>query len=520
MDRILSWLGCFSLTLLAILFALGVTEAIKYSGPLPKILVLTAAVLAAAAIAYLRDRLKNRGHSALHKSKPTGEPRRREGLDQPVQPSRNQASKVDLNGQLPPKMFPPSPPGSAPRIHETILAARRQAILFRQIVPPNHDPAHLSFFGGLPIAPSGFQWPSGESRPYSFIMQVDCSAVPAAGRLGMFPDEGVLYLFLDLEWGQEQMFRLIYESGPSNGWAELAPPSDLPHAFDSKLAWRWPQSDTEWPRVLPKWPFDPVVIHGAPLPDNQEKFDESYAWPGTIDTNKAIPEIEGAVVQPRSFWYQGGRTSKDRPFAGFPQDWNAVRITTGLILGGMKREVPIVRKRLFRELSDEEFAAKVTEAEDSLRAWSERASAAKAFDAVPPAERDQFWLWIQEHDWLTGLAMTYAGNLSVEASLTAGPEAAARIPLEVVDYIRSRHSLATQTERGVHIRIPDRMLAAPVDVQGDIEERAREFLLLLELSSDEGLAHYFGEGVYQFWIRPDDLGAGRFDRVELSTTAY
>jgi hypothetical protein len=106
--------------------------------------------------------------------------------------------------------------------------------------------------------------------------------------------------------------------------------------------------------------------------------------------------------------------------------------------------------------------------------------------------------------------MTYAGNLSVEASLTAGPEAAARIPLEVVDYIRSRHSLATQTERGVHIRIPDRMLAAPVDVQGDIEERTREFLLLLELSSDEGLAHYFGEGVYQFWIRPDDLGAGPF----------
>jgi len=41
---------------------------------------------------------------------------------------------------------------------------------------------------------------------------------------------------------------------------------------------------------------------------------------------------------------------------------------------------------------------------------------------------------------------------------------------------------------------------------------------LLELSSDEGLAHYFGEGVYQFWIRPEDLAARRFDRVELSTT--
>jgi hypothetical protein len=186
----------------------------------------------------------------------------------------------------------------------------------------------------------------------------------------------------------------------------------------------------------------------------------------------------------------------------------------------MKQEVSDARNRYFRELTDEEYAAKVAEVQVALRYWSDRASAAAAFDEVPQAERDQFWSWVQEHDWLTGLAMTYAGNLSVEASLTSSPEAAARIPLDVVDYIRSRHALAYETETGLHINIPDRMLAAPVDVQGDIDERVREFLLLLELSSNEGLAHYFGEGVYQFWIRPDDLAARRFDRVELSTTAY
>jgi hypothetical protein len=343
--------------------------------------------------------------------------------------------------------------------------------------------------------------------------------VPAAGRLGIFPDQGIVYLFLDLEWGEGNPFRVIYEPGPSQGWAEIGSPSDLPHAFDSKLAWRWPQSDTQWPRLLPKWPFDPVLIEGAPLPDNQEAFDESYVWPGTINTNEAIPAIEGAVVEYRS-WYKAGTPNRDRPFANFPQDWNTVRITTGLVAKGMKHEIPAARTRHFRELSDEEFAAKVTEAQDSLSSWSNRASTARAFDSVPETERDEFWSWIQEHEWLTRLVMTDASNLSVEASLSAGPEAAARIPLDVVDYIRSRHALATQTERGLHIRIPDRMLAAPVDVQADIEERAREFLLLLELSSDEGLAHYFGEGVYQFWIRPDDLAARRFDRVELTTTAY
>lgn len=496
MNRIWSWLGCFGLTLLAILFALGVTETIKYVGPVQRTLVLTAAVLAAAAVAYLRDKIKN---GPLHKSSR----------------SRDQRSEPNLDALLPPQ----SSQASAPSIHDAILAARTQAILFRQIVPPNHDPAHLSFFGGLPIAPSGFQWPRGESRPYSFIMQVDCSAVPADGRLGMFPEDGVLYVFLDLEWGQADTFRVTWEPGPVEGWAEIAPPDDLPHAFDSKRAWKWPQSDADWPRLLPKWPFDPVLIKGGPLPQDEEAFEETYSWPGTIDPKKAIPAIEGAVAQYLRFEYQH-RQARMAPFADFPHDWNAVRITTGLIVEGMKRAVSDAQSRHFRELSDEEYAAKVAQAQAELRDWSDRASAAAPFDEVPPQERDQFWLWLKEHEWLTFMPMTYAGSLSVEASLSASPAAAARIPLDVVDYIRCRHALACQTESGLHLNIPDRMLAPPVDVQGDIDDRVREFILLLELSSNEGLAHYFAEGVYQFWIRPDDLAARRFDRVELSTTAY
>jgi hypothetical protein len=188
----------------------------------------------------------------------------------------------------------------------------------------------------------------------------------------------------------------------------------------------------------------------------------------------------------------------------------------------MEWEISVARNRHFRELSDEEYAAKVAEIQAAVRYWSDRALAAAPFDEVPPEERDQFWSWLEENDWLndwlTDPPVTYAANLSVEVSLSVGPHAAARIPQDAVDYIRSRHALASKMEVGAHIKRPDRMLAAPVDLQFDIDERVREFLLLLELSSDEGLAHYFGEGVYQFWIRPADLAARRFDRVELSTT--
>ena len=64
------------------------------------------------------------------------------------------------------------------------------------------------------------------------------------------------------------------------------------------------------------------------------------------------------------------------------------------------------------------------------------------------------------------------------------------------------------------------MLAPPVDVQGHQWDRAKTHLLLLELSTDHGLGHHFGEGVYQFWITPADLKARRFDKVMLTADAY
>ena len=502
MQRILSGLGCFALVLLAILFALGVTEAIKYVSALERALVLTAAVLAAFLVAFVRDWIKNGAADAPQKSEIKNEPTQQQ--------------------RVPAEISQPSTSSSASSIPDAIMASRRQAIIFRQIVPPNHDSTHLSFFGGLPIAPSGFQWPRGESKPYTFFMQVDCSAVPENGRLGIFPDNGVLYLFLDLEWEQKSLFRVTWEPGPIQGWAEIAPPDDLPHAYKHRVTWSWPQSDADWPRVLPKWPFDPVLIQGGPLPDDPEALEETYCWPGTIHPKEAITAIEGAVAKHRSFWYEGGKPKRERPFAGFPHDWNAIRITTGLMAERIKYErlTSLARKHQFRDLSDQEFEEKMMAVQDELRDWSDRASAVAAFDEVPAAERDQFWSWVEEHDWITRHPMIDAGNLSVEASLSNSPESAARIPIDVVDFIRSRHGLATELENKVHVNIPDRMLAAPTDVQGTIDEYVREFLLLFEFSADEGIAHYFAEGVLYFWIRPDDLAERRFDRVEFSSTAY
>ena len=485
-------LGCFGATLLAILFALGVTETLKQVGSLERVLGLSAAVLASAAVTQLRDRWIARRRTVGGRSAAA-----------PSAPSHRE------------------PP---PRIDEAILAARRQAILFRQIVPPSHDRRQLSFFGGAPIAPPGFQWPeardaSGHSKPISFLMQVDCGAIPAAGRLGLMPDSGALYVFLEAEGNA---FRVLHHSGPTDGWGELDPPATLGRLHDQRLTWQWPQSDADWPRLWPKWPFDPVLVQGGPLPIDEDAFEASYAWPGTIELATAIQAIPGAVVplDHHSAKLRGDDGRLRRPFDGFPHDWGAIRITTGLIAGRMTRDADGARSRRFKDMSDAEFAALRDAATAERRAWERRASAAAASDAVPQHERDRFWGWVQEREWLTWHVLRDAATLSIEASLARSAGADARVPADAVERIRHRHALAVETERGLHINVPDRMLAAPVDVQGDIDERVRDQLLLLELSSNEGLAHHFGEGVFQFWIRPTDLAARRFDRVELSTTAY
>jgi uncharacterized protein YwqG len=132
------------------------------------------------------------------------------------------------------------PPMTRPSESEIIEAAARQAIVFRQHFPPRHDGSTLSFFGGAPIAPRGFRWPRPDgrapSKPFTFLMQIDCAAVPPAARLDVLPDRGILDFFRDLAWGEPDIFRVLYEAGGHEEWAPVRPPDDLGPAFGEHAA--------------------------------------------------------------------------------------------------------------------------------------------------------------------------------------------------------------------------------------------------------------------------------------------
>jgi hypothetical protein len=528
--RMISLIGTFFGVLFVLLFAVAVTSNGALKGPDAFALrwtVLSLAVALSGLATWLRWRMSQPQRKTANREASIavlktvlaarGGPGQPSAVDgKPTEVSLRQSSAH-------------SPPAAAAEV----AAASKHAIVFRQHFPPRPGKSTLSFFGGAPIAESGFRWPrpprdQAQSKPFSFLLQIDCAAVPPEGRRGLLPDRGVLYFFHDLTWAQPDAFCVVYADAKNiDRWKEVHPPDDLGPAYGDQAVhrWKWTQSAADCPRLLPKWTFDPVVIDvPAPRRDQEEDADAPALWPGEKTTAEALLASQGEDV-PGNWFTVRDFTSDDgrlrRPFANYPHDWRAIQICSGLLAEKLRHTHGLMGTgAALRDRTDAERDALRVQIRDEALAWFSRAAADPPFAAVPQAESDRFWSWLEACPWLVRFVIKEAVTLSIEASLVESQEAAARIPADVARRVHSRHALAVQSERGLFASTPDRMLAPPVDVQGNQWDRAKTHLLLLELSSNEALGHDFGEGVYQFWITPADLRARRFDKVVLTADAY
>jgi uncharacterized protein YwqG len=411
--------------------------------------------------------------------------------------------------------------------------------VFLQQMPPAHDPRHLSYFGGRPTAPRSFIWPDwtheGVTEPLHFVMQIDCAAVPSSARHADFPTQGVLYFFLDLRWGHSNGFRVLYADDAADGFVPASEPAGLAAAYgyEARFAWRWmealDEAEAPLPKLLPKWPFDPLAIAIPParIEDWRSEIDEDnqhpvFWWPELRVMDPILLEAQEArrgVAPPSDAPPQ--RAGVSRPYATYPQDWRAIQIGAGLLLDHVNRELRYAKTSYrLRAMTAEDIQAMSERIGLEAGQWLALAAEHAPFDAPPEQTRNRFWSWLEGWKDFSAVLIQQAAVLSVEAALAESAEAASRIPKEAIARIDARHALATRTETGIFASTPHRMLAPPSYVQGDQDETAATHVLLLELSSDEGLGHHFGEGVYQFWILPDDLRARRFDHVVLTTSAY
>lgn len=91
-----------------------------------------------------------------------------------------------------------------------------------------------SKLGGMPDLPPGFNWPTFEDRPLSFLAQLNILDFSKYNTKGMLPSEGILYFFYNNEkqiWGFNPMDRgnwlVAYSDIPYQQLSRTAPPPEL-----------------------------------------------------------------------------------------------------------------------------------------------------------------------------------------------------------------------------------------------------------------------------------------------------
>ncbi len=422
---------------------------------------------------------------------------------------------------------------------EAILAAGRQAIVLRRHFPPHVAEDSRSFYGGVPRVPGALAWPHDRDsgKPLHFILQLDLAEVPEQARLGLLPPSGALLFFLDLQWGNSQTGAVLWvDAEEPSVWLEAAPPADLTAAYGDEGAYTWPwalAAEHGMP-LLPRWTFEPVLItlpEAAPENNDEDECNAQLpaSWNGTDAVAAALLAAQtggaGDAVLPERLAPQDF-TGPDgdqfvAPWPGFPQDWLAVQTCAAALVREADRALRFPRRSLYPDLDDAARAEHLATVKAEAQAWFDHALANPALGTIEAPVRAAFWDWFAGHKPLTQLIAPSAVEAPIETTLHAAPQEAAKIPPEVIARLAYRHVLAQRTAQGgIHAPTPNRLLAPYSDVQGDQQERAATHLLLLELSTDEAIGHRFGEGVYQFWITPEDLAERRFDKAVLTTTAY
>ena len=424
-------------------------------------------------------------------------------------------------------------PAEPPARTTPLALAARQAIVFRQHFPPHLGAKSRSFFGGAPFVPGTMAWPRepASGKPLHFILQIDLAAVPAEARLGLLPDTGVLAVFQDLVWGAGDAFRVVWQDGyVGTPWQELDPPRDLTAAYGDEAAYTWPWALTPEHGIplLPRWPFEPVRIALPEAQEDEADAESPPSWSGGGEVAEALlaaqaqggePQVLAEPLSAPDFLSADGE-SLVAPWPGFPQDWLAIQTASAALVREADRAVRFPRRSLYPDLDDAARAAHVATVKDEAQAWFDHALRNPALGPVAPPVRKAFWDWFAGHKPLSQLVAPSAVEAAIETTLHASPQEAANFPPEITARLAYRHVLAHRTREGrIHAPTPDRMLAPFSDVQGEEQEIAATHLLLLELASNEAIGHRFGEGVYQFWITPEDLADRRFERVVLTRAA-
>ena len=427
-------------------------------------------------------------------------------------------------------------------------------LAIRHVFPPRLPQRSMSFLGGDPLAPDNLDWPTVHNRegllePLTFMAQIDCNSLPEGPLRALLPSDGFLYFFAPMSGAHDAtawhfMCRSVAGKakaswGPQHsGFLEPIGGKDEAKYRTSWMNWRArPEYPTSYPRV------EVELGWIAETPEEAEDEAEAgggFPWELAVKQRRErLAEFHGGPLEHDALLsaYQKPTDSLWIPYPGFPANWHAVEVVLGYLKVYVEQEKAEIERRLEAGETSELAAAKAAYGDFDYRRSAVLSRVNIGQQDRPMPVPDDFktdfldlleWVrggglpapvvdrtYIQKklplvlNEWLSDAAIA-----SAEVGLR-DEEGARLIPAVAVDALRARHSVlrSPQFERSGEAR-QHQLLGRGSCVQTAADDMGEEHLLLLQLSPDTALGWDMGDaGVLQYWIRPDDLAARRFENV-------
>ena len=210
---------------------------------------------------------------------------------------------------------PVVPPTAAPATEmtqadiEVLLAAEaRPAIFLRRHWPPQDPAPQNSWLGGLPRLPEGVDWPINPQSGLALhhLAQIDLTEMPRIDSETPLPAQGMLWFFADideeLDWdvgpGMAQA-RVLYHDRSTAGQPLCAAPANLPevdHSGKSMHSRAWSFRPARF-AVYPRWPLTGHATTTWPLDSLPAglSWDSDYAEARTARMNAELALVRGAL---------------------------------------------------------------------------------------------------------------------------------------------------------------------------------------------------------------------------------
>ena len=433
------------------------------------------------------------------------------------------------------------------RGREVIERARRVRLAIKHIFPPRLPQRSMSYFGGLPIVPDDFDWPTIHNRVgllerLTFMAQVDCADLPAGPARDLFPEDGYLYFFAPMTdtFGPDAShFVVRYEPRTATQtWEPLDMPFTGEIEPDDPMDKIWRGKRTHFDRVE-------VEFGWIAEPDDAEVASRTNEGHAFKVAEKIRAERTDAFYGPPpapSSLFSVQHAPKDAlpmPYEGFPINWKTARIVRTFVEAYHREETEDVTNRLKASsgvAEDHPEAQRLRTLQRELSIFQSKMSnafhptisvRAKDYDPPPAEVKTQILAFLEDlringmpsskertylHRRLPVVIEKWLATAAIHGAEGAlsDPDGAALVPADVVAALAHRHTARKH-----------QMLGEGEVVQVAADEMKDRYVLLLQLGPDAALDWTRGEmGPLQYWITPEDLLAKQFQNTVLTIEAY